>query len=84
MAVSPLKSPAALSGPMMVTAKARALTVLNKKPAPSSASTPTAESDLDVPQDLAEQLNQQESDKYVKGTDFKIFQYSNSNIDTAT
>jgi hypothetical protein len=67
MAQSPL-SPAPLSGNRLAVAKAKALTVLNKKPPVSEATTPASASGSEAPPtDLADQLNLEERKKYVKG-----------------
>jgi hypothetical protein len=68
MAHSPLKSPAPLSANKLAVAKAKALTVLNKKPPTPAASTPASASGNEAPPtDLADQLNLEERKKYVKG-----------------
>jgi hypothetical protein len=68
MAHSPLKSPAPLSANKLAVAKAKALTVLNKKPPTPATSTPASGSGNEAPPtDLADQLNLEERKKYVKG-----------------
>jgi hypothetical protein len=72
MAQSPL-SPAPSSGNKMAVAKAKALTVLNKKPPVSSATTPASGSGSEAPPtDLADQLNLEERKKYVKGQTLRL------------
>jgi hypothetical protein len=68
MAFSPLNPPRAEKPThKMATGKPKALTVLNKKPEASAASTPETSGTEAPPEDFADQLNQQERNKYVKG-----------------
>jgi hypothetical protein len=51
----------------MATGKPKTLAVLNRKPAVSASSTPEASGTEAPPEDFADQMNQEERNKYVKG-----------------
>jgi hypothetical protein len=67
MAFSPLPVRAEKPAQQMAIGKPKPITVLNKKPDASTASTPEASGTEAPPEDFADELNQQERNKYVKG-----------------
>jgi hypothetical protein len=67
MAFSPLPTLAEKPAHNMATGKPKALTVLNRKIAFSASPTPEASGTEAPPEDFADQMNQQERNKYVKG-----------------